>query len=162
MIKDTFKFKAYVESDKEFVMYCRGKKSYQKFIGDSTSTANLYIIKYGQPIGLLEVYDINTEDLNLAINVFLLDDYTAVGGLALFKAIDFIFSKYKVHKIILKVFDCNEKMNNILNKLSIFHEGRVIVDCCKNRYVNIYSILENEYNAMRNSSWRKVISGGNG
>lgn len=161
MIKDTLRFEKYVESDKEFVIYCREKESYQKFIGDSTGTANLYIIKHGESIGLLEVYNINVEDLNLSVNVFLLDDYTSMGGLALFKAIDFVFSKYKVHKVILKVLDYNEKMINILDKLSIFHEGRVMVDCQKNRYVNIYSILENEYDSMKDSSWRKVIPGGN-
>lgn len=158
MPRTKIEFKNYDQHNEGFVMCCRKKNSYQKFIGHYLSTEHVYIINYEKPVGLLEVYNINDEDSNLAINIFLLDDYTAISGLATFKAVDFIFMQYKVHKIIIKVFDCNERMINILDKLMIFYEGKIMIDCIENRYINIYSILESEYNLMKNSSWREVIS----
>lgn len=157
MPENIIKFIKYNEKYEEFVICCRNKSTYQKFIGDSVSTENLYIIYCGKEEGLLEVYNINDEDSNLSINIFLLDDFKAMSGMALFKAIDFVFDQYKVHKIIIKVFDFNEKMISILNKLKIFFEGRIIIDCNENRYVNIYSILKSEYDSIKSLRWRELV-----
>lgn len=156
MSRNTLIFNKYNIDDENFVSQCKNMNSYQNFIGDSISTDNLYIINYKEDIGLLEIYDINNEDSNLSINVFLIDKYIATGGLALFKAIDFVFSKYKVHKLILKVFDYNKRMIDILNRFKVFCEGQIMIN---KHFVNIYSILEDEYYCMKNSSWRDVCRG---
>ena len=75
--------------------------------------------------------------------------------IVLFRAVGFVFERYKVHKVILKIYEKNTRVNNILKKMNIKYEGYITVDFYNK--VHIYSILENEYLKFNNLKWRELF-----
>ena len=73
----------------------------------------------------------------------------------LFRAVGFVFERYKVNKVILKIYEKNTRVNNILKKMNIKYEGYITVDFYNK--VHIYSILENEYLKFNNLKWRELF-----
>ena len=139
-----------------FLKDCRKNLYYKKYINSSkNSNADIFIIINEKPIGVLEVNSINLIDSNLALNIFLKNDNFLMKMKVLFRAVGFVFERYKVHKVILKIYEKNTRVNNILKKMNIKYEGYITVDFYNK--VHIYSILENEYLKFNNLKWRELF-----
>ena len=130
-------------------------KDCRKNLSSKNSNADIFIIINEKPIGVLEVNSINLIDSNLALNIFLKNDNFLMKMIVLFRAVGFVFERYKVHKVILKIYEKNTRVNNILKKMNIKYEGYITVDFYNK--VHIYSILENEYLKFNNLKWRELF-----
>ena len=81
-----------------FLKDCRKNLYYKKYINSSkNSNADIFIIINEKPIGVLEVNSINLIDSNLALNIFLKNDNFLMKMIVLFRAVGFVFERYKVH-----------------------------------------------------------------
>jgi hypothetical protein len=150
------KFIKFSRKYRYFLKCCRKNLYYKKYINSSkNSNGDIFIIINQTPIGVLEVNSINLIDSNLALNIFLKNDNFLMKMIVLFRAIGFVFEKYKVHKVILKIYERNTRINNILKKINIKYEGYITVDFYNKVY--IYSILENEYLKFNNLKWRELF-----
>lgn len=133
-------------------------EKYKSFIGSPKFHGGIYVISVNENVGLLEVIDVNMEDSNLAINICIEDKFRVLSAKVIFDSVGFVFQKYKVHKIMIKVYSNNQNMNRILKKIGVNLDGFILVDSNKDRYINIYSILENEFEMFRNKNWRSIVS----
>lgn len=144
------------EKDIPYIIECSKDKEYQKYI-DNTSNKKIdlnkiYLVEFRKKtIGLVEIASFDKINKNLSFNLFLNSSYRIFNGLCLLKVIDFLFSQYNIHKIIIKVKNENESMIKMLNRLHVICEGSFAK-------LNIYSIVKNEIETYKDIKWQDLIS----
>ncbi|KID50360.1 hypothetical protein C095_00320 [Fusobacterium necrophorum subsp. funduliforme B35] len=116
MSRPIIKFVKFSKKYKYFLKECRASIFYRRFINSSLNGTDIFIVIYHFPIGFIEINSINKIDSNLALNIFLKDHNFLIKTIVLFKSIGFVFERYEINKVILKVYQNNYRMHNILKK----------------------------------------------
>lgn len=143
-----------IKNDLSFIKESITSQDYTKYIRENSTnkdfdnTEILIVEIKEKKYGFIELKDIDNFNKRVTINIYMNKTNNFINSLAMFKVISMLFKERNFHRVSIKVKGSNLKMKNILNKCGVFLEGVILDD---NEAVYLYSILDYEYNYIKNT-----------